>query len=78
METFGKGKVLYDFVAETGDGCLNVKEGELIDISLRDMNGWSNARKLDSKEEGFIPTSYFELTEQFDSLILLIIHTSVQ
>lgn len=63
METFGKGKVLYDFVAETGDGCLNVKEGELIDISLRDMNGWSNARKLDSKEEGFIPTSYFELTE---------------
>jgi len=63
METFGRGRVLYDFVAEPGDDCISVLEGEVIDVSLRDQNGWSKARRKNTKEEGFIPTSYFELID---------------
>ena len=35
METFGRGRVLYDFVAEPGDDCISVLEGEVIEVSLR-------------------------------------------
>ena len=37
METFGRGRVLYDFVAEPGDDCISVLEGEIIDVSLRNV-----------------------------------------
>ena len=63
IETFGRGKVLYDFVAEDNDGCLNIKEGEVIEVSLREANGWSKARKIDTREEGFVPSTYVQLDD---------------
>ena len=64
IETFGRGKMLYDFKDDSNENCLSVKEGDIIDVSLRGgADGWTRARHVKTRQEGFIPTSYFKLSD---------------
>lgn len=64
VETFGRGKMLYDFQDNSNENCLMAKVGDIIEVSLRGgSDGWTRARHVKSNQEGFIPTSYFKLSD---------------
>ena len=65
VETFGRGRMLYDFHSDSAEvNCLKVNQGDIVEVSLRpSSDGWTRARELTGSREGFIPTSYFQLTD---------------
>ncbi|CAG5105357.1 Oidioi.mRNA.OKI2018_I69.chr1.g2058.t1.cds [Oikopleura dioica] len=64
-ETLGRATVLYDFTGERSHDTISVRAGEIIDVSMRDVDGWSKIKKVESGEEGYIPTTYFKLVDGY-------------
>ena len=44
---------------------VRVRTGEIIDVSMRDVDGWSKIKKVENGEEGYIPTTYFKLVDGY-------------
>ncbi|KAM9317057.1 sorting nexin-9 [Gastrophryne carolinensis] len=55
-----KAKVLYEFVAEPGNNELTVKEGEIINVTNKDVGGgWIEVQNSHG-DRGLVPTDYVE------------------
>jgi hypothetical protein len=60
--------VLFDFEGE-GDEELSVKKGDIILVNKTDHSGeWKYGRKINSIENGWVPTKYLDVGE-FDNLL---------
>ncbi|CBY38670.1 unnamed protein product [Oikopleura dioica] len=64
-ETLGRATVLFDFTGEKSHDTISVRTGEIIDVSMRDVDGWSKIKKVENGEEGYIPTTYFKLVDGY-------------
>ncbi|CAG2167372.1 unnamed protein product [Oppiella nova] len=62
LPALGTAKALYVFEAQS-EGSIPMSENEEFEVVELDQgDGWTRVRRLDHQEEGFVPTSYVELT----------------
>ncbi|KAK3857146.1 hypothetical protein Pcinc_036584, partial [Petrolisthes cinctipes] len=62
LPVIGTCRALYNFDG-TSEGSMNMTEGEELNVIEIDQgDGWTRVRRVSSFEEGFVPTSYIEMT----------------
>jgi len=72
LPVLGRCSALYTFEAAS-EGSIRLDEGEELWLIETDQgDGWTRVRRLnpshlDPMPEGFVPTSYIETTEMFDT-----------
>ncbi|CAG0887195.1 unnamed protein product [Darwinula stevensoni] len=62
LPVLGTGRALYQFDA-LSEGSIPMHAGETVHIVEVDQgDGWTRVRRMDKSEEGFVPTSYMEIS----------------